>query len=155
MTATIFRPESVTAVTSEAITLDFKMSPLYLTTMIGLLVTSTVLVSGAPVYNDRANMLDRLSSLLDQVENQEQAQMTEIGQEEADIEDQEDLLSHMIQEMLINKQAEKESSVSLQEENEQAERQTLYDKLNTIEKEVQEIAQAMREKEMLLKIQRG
>ena len=142
------------------------MAPLYQTTVVALLVTSTVLVSAAPVYDDKANMLDKLVSLLDRTENQEQAQMTRIRQTEADNEDQEDLLSQMILEMLMNKLVEKESATGLQEDK-QAEEQTLdqqdkeemtfiqnmYDKLNNIEKEAQEIAQVLKEKERLLKIQ--
>ena len=98
------------------------MAPLYLTTVVALLVTSNVLVSGVPVPKDEANMLDKLISLLEQNENQEQAQMTDteqeqaqmadIDQEEADnqiYKDQDNLLTQMILEMLANKEIEIES----------------------------------------------
>ena len=41
------------------------MAALYLTTVVALLVTSTLLVSAAPGFKGQANMLDRLTSLLD------------------------------------------------------------------------------------------
>ena len=94
------------------------MAALYLTTVVALLVTSTVLVSAAPGYKDKSNMLDRLDSLLDQNEELEQAQMAGIDQKEADnqffwhnifFKAQEDLLAQMILEMLTNKKTEIES----------------------------------------------
>ena len=98
------------------------MASLYLTTVVALLVTSTVLVSGVPVPKDEANMLGKLISLLEQNKNQEQAQMTDIeqklsqmadiDQEDADnqiYKDQDNLLTQMIYEMLTNQEIEIES----------------------------------------------
>ena len=134
------------------------MATLYLTTVVALLVTSTVLVTGTPVYKDEANMLDKLTSLLERNQNQEQAQMAEVNQEEADnqlYKDQEDLLSQMILEMLTNKKMEIESvdqkqSSDMKETDkatqENISMQSISKKLLEINKEEQEIAEALVEK---------
>ena len=148
------------------------MAPLYLTTVVALLITSTVLVSGVPVYKDEANMLDKLISLLEQNENQEQAQMADIDQEDADnqiYKDQDNLLTQMIYEMLTNKEIEIESwdqqqlsdmkendkitqtidqdiQQQAQHEEEMTDIQSISDKLLQLNKEEQEIAEALKEK---------
>ena len=142
------------------------MSSLYLATVVGLLIASAALVSAAPV-----NMLDRLATFLEQNENREMAQMADIDQKEADnqfYKDQEDTLTQMILKMLMNQQVEKESMTGTQD-NKQAVKQTpdhqdkeditfiqsMYDKLSSIEEEIQEIAQALNANEKMMKIQRG
>ena len=149
VTVIILMPESVPAsnyCNSETTSnyARFKMATLYLTTVVvALLVTSTLLASGAPVYNDKANMLDKLASLLDQIENQEQAQMTGIDQKE-------NLLSQMILEMLTNKVAEKES---MEEYEGMALLQSIANKFQR-EREEQMMAEALKQKKnMLIKIQ--
>ena len=148
------------------------MAPLYLTTVVALLVTSTVLVSGVPVYKDEANMLGKLISLLEQNENQEQAQMADIDQEDADnqiYKDQDNLLTQMILEMLTNQEIEIESwdqqqssdmkendkitqtidkdiQQQAQHEEEMTEIQSTYEKLLQLNEKKQEIAEALEEK---------
>ena len=158
------------------------MAPLYLTTVVALLVTSTVLVSGVPVPKDEANLLDKLISLLEQNENQEQAQMTDIeqklsqmadiDQEDADnqiYKDQDNLLTQMTLEMLTNKEIETESwdqqqssdmkendkitqkidqdiQQQAQHEEEMNNIQSISDKMLQLNKEEQEIAEALEEK---------
>ena len=148
------------------------MAPLYLTTVVALLITSTVLVSGVPVPKDEANMLGKLISLLEQNENQEQAQMADIDQEEADnqiYKDQDNLLTQMIYEMLTNKEIEIESwdqqqssdmkendkitqkidqdiQQEAQHEEEMTDIQSISDKMLQLNKEEQEIVEALEEK---------
>ena len=148
------------------------MAPLYLTTVVALLVTSTVLVSGVPVYKDEANMLGKLISLLEQNENQEQAQMADIDEEDADnhiYKDQDNLLTQMILEMLTNQEIEIESwdqqqssdkketdkitqktdqdtQQQAQHEEEMTEIQSTYEKLLQLNEKKQEIAEALEEK---------
>ena len=88
------------------------MAPLYLTTVVALLVTSTVLGSGVPVYEDKANTLDTLISLLELNENQKQAQMADKDKEEPELQlykEQENLLAQMILKMLTSKEIEIEN----------------------------------------------
>ena len=150
------------------------MAALYLTTVVALLVTSTVLVSTAPCYKDEANRLDKLASLLDQNENQEQVQMAGTDHKGVDnqfYKDQEDLLAEMILEMLTNKKTEIESvdkqesadeketdtykitqntnrdiEQQAQHERETTFTQNLFDKLLQLNKKEQEIAEALNEK---------
>ena len=147
------------------------MAPLYLTTVVALLITSTVLVSGVPVYKDEAKRLDTLISLLELKENQEEAQMADIDQEEADkqLQDQDNLLTQMILEMLTNKEIEIESwdqqqssdkkdtdkitqktdqdiQQQAQHEEEMNNIQSTYEKLLQLNKKEQEIVEALEEK---------
>ena len=150
------------------------MAALYLTTVVALLVTSTVLVSGAPGFKGKANMLDRLTFLLDQNEKQEQAQVTGTDQKEADnqfYKDQEDVLSQMILEMLTNKKTDIESvdkqesidkketdmdkitqeinediKQQSQDEEEMTFIQNVYDNLLQVNEKEQKIAEALKEK---------
>ena len=150
------------------------MAALYLTTVVALLVTNTLLVSAAPGFKGEANMLDRLTSLLDQNENQEQAEMAKVDQKEADnqfYKDREDLLAQVILEMLTNKKTEIESvdkqestdkketemnkitqeidediKQQCQDEEEMTFIQNVFDKLLQVNKKEQEIAQALEDK---------